>query len=372
MIRSFTVKNFRGLRELTIGPLERVNLIAGKNNVGKTALLEALWLHSGPNQPRLGMSVNAFRGLEGLDPREVLHELFWSFDPNIEIELIASGDWGPGHRVLQIRLKELDITQLPLGTPGGVEPQANEQAALGSRLSREQIIMDYKDETGSSLKSEGWVGERQVGALLTEQTLFSRQASIGKLPVSIILPARHKSSPQVDSERFGKLEVVSKHEQVVEVMKRIEPRLKKLTVIPRTSTPPVPMLHAELEGYARLLPLPLLGDGMARLSSLALAIASARDGLVLVDEIENGLHHTVMKKVWSGIAQFAREFNVQLFATTHSLECIRAAHDAFSADELYDFRLHRLDRVKDTDTIRAVTYERETLDAAIEIDSEVR
>ena len=111
---------------------------------------------------------------------------------------------------------------------------------------------------------------------------------------------------------------------------------------------------------------------MARLSSIALAIGSTRNGVVLVDEIENGLHHSVMKKVWGGIAQFAREFNVQVFATTHSWECIRSAHEAFSEDELYDFRLHRLERIKDTDDVRAVTYDQETLDIALKKELEVR
>ncbi|MCH7744707.1 MAG: ATP-binding protein [Chloroflexi bacterium] len=149
----------------------------------------------------------------------------------------------------------------------------------------------------------------------------------------------------------------------------MEPRLEHLTVITRASTP---TLHVKLKDHDRLIPLPLLGDGMARLASLALAIANSEDGIVLVDEIENGLHHTVMKKVWSGIAQFAQEFKVQIFATTHSEECVKSAHEAFSAGEEYDFGLHRLERVKDTDDIRVVTYDQETLEAALELGLEFR
>jgi AAA15 family ATPase/GTPase len=113
-----------------------------------------------------------------------------------------------------------------------------------------------------------------------------------------------------------------------------------------------------------------MGEGMARLASLVMYIGNAPDGVVLVDEIENGLHHSILSKVWGAIGEAARHFRAQVFATTHSLECIVAAHKAFSESEHYDFRLHRLERANET--IRAVTYDQETLEAAIEIDLEVR
>ena len=109
---------------------------------------------------------------------------------------------------------------------------------------------------------------------------------------------------------------------------------------------------------------------MVRLASLVLHIGNAPNGVVLVDEIENGLHHSILPKVWRAIGEVAREFNTQVFATTHSLECIVAAHKAFAGSGLYDFRLHRLERRKAT--IRAVTYDQEALEAAIETGLEVR
>ena len=130
-----------------------------------------------------------------------------------------------------------------------------------------------------------------------------------------------------------------------------------------------PVLHGDI-GIDHLVPLPVMGEGMARLASLVLCIGNAPNGVVLVDEIENGLHWTVLTKVWTAIADAARQFNTQIFATTHSRECIVAAHNAFVESGLYDFRLHRLERAGNT--IRAVTYNNETLAAAIEIGLEVR
>jgi AAA15 family ATPase/GTPase len=114
-----------------------------------------------------------------------------------------------------------------------------------------------------------------------------------------------------------------------------------------------------------------MGDGMNRLARLVGAIGYAKGGVVLIDEIENGLHYSVLKDVWKAIGKAAREFNTQIFATTHSWECLVAAHQAFSEGEEYDFRLHRLER-SSTDAIVAKTMDSEILETAIEQGWEMR
>ena len=119
-----------------------------------------------------------------------------------------------------------------------------------------------------------------------------------------------------------------------------------------------------------MIPIPLLGDGIGRLLRVALAIADASKGIVLIDEIENGLHYMVLKNVWKAVAQLARQYSTQVFATTHSRECVQAAHEAFTEDEKYDFRLHRLERIKGK--ISNVVYDKEALEAAIKANFEIR
>jgi predicted ATPase len=109
---------------------------------------------------------------------------------------------------------------------------------------------------------------------------------------------------------------------------------------------------------------------MGRLLSLSLAIANVPNGLILVDEIENGLYHNAMVNVWQAVAEIAKRFNVQVFATTHSEECIRSAHIAFANRDSYDLRMHRLDPVRGA--IWATTYDQEMLEAAFREGLEVR
>lgn len=161
--------------------------------------------------------------------------------------------------------------------------------------------------------------------------------------------------------------MIGEQGKIVRILQNVEPRLKDLTVQQRGGAP---VIYGNL-GERRLMPLPLMGDGIGRLLEIILAPPDARDGILLVDEIENGLHHTVLGNVWKSIAELAKEYNVQVFATTHSLECIHAAHQIFGKDRLpYDFRYHRLERVEGV--IQAVTYDGETIEAAIEMDMEMR
>ena len=120
------------------------------------------------------------------------------------------------------------------------------------------------------------------------------------------------------------------------------------------------------------MPIKVMGGGMVRLASIVLALSDAHNGIVLIDEIENGLHYSILPDVWKAIERAADDFNVQVFATTHSLEMIRAAHEAFKDDDPYDFRLIRLDRSTKTDEIYATTYDKEGMAAAVELNAEVR
>ena len=123
-------------------------------------------------------------------------------------------------------------------------------------------------------------------------------------------------------------------------------------------------------GGEQLLPAALLGDGALRLLTIALAIGESEGGIVLIDEIENGLYYQVMEQVWEAIGELAQSLNVQLFATTHSEECLRAAHTAFSKTKDYPFRLHRIERTNDG--LRAVTFDKLMLETAIQSGLETR
>ena len=164
---------------------------------------------------------------------------------------------------------------------------------------------------------------------------------------------------------FGQVEKTETRPRLLlEALKVIEPKLQS---IEENSASGAPMIWGDI-GLFELVPLAVMGEGMSPTCPAGSCyFRRAEDGVFLVDEIENGIHHSVLPRVWRAIDSVAKQFNTQIIATTHSLECVRAAHESLVED---DFRLHRLEANEVGN--RCVTYDPETIAAALDFNLEVR
>ena len=351
MYQSFRAKNFRCFEDLTVEPLSRINLITGKNNVGKTALLEALWLHHGYHNPELGLRLRTFRGFDSFKRSEFLWDLFSKFEVQKIIELSSQNQHNQAH-TLNITIHEHAIAHVSL---------RNEQGTLTkNRLAQ---------ETTASVETEvrlRYTGGIEAHAYVEPHGVRFEQAVGIKAPPAVFFAARQRDNLETLAERFGNLAVDKKEAQVVKIMQIIEPRLKTLTVQHRSGSP---VIYGDI-GAKRLMPLPLMGAGMGRLLSIVLATSTVQGGILLIDEIENGLHYTIMRNIWQALGELAALYNVQFFTTTHSEECIRAAYQAFAHNKPSNFMLHRLEQVQDI--VQAIAYDPGMLEAAFEIEAEMR
>ncbi len=367
MYTSFEITDFRCFDHLKVTDLARVNLIAGRNNSGKTALLEAVYLHGAAGNPE---AIEVLKGIRGIQTREsdadtIWGSLFHQFDTRATAALVADTSCraGVGKRGApgvegssSVSLRELhdanELRELPMFRP----LQEGEPDTTPSSLRRYRVLeLLHVDTDGTKRKHH--LLSPSIGHLVELGPQHARP---------VFLPAR--VGPPSDSEiaQFSAFAVEKRTREIVDALLVIEPRLNDLQVAGFGSGTTI---HADI-GLPRLVPLGLVGDGMWHLLSLVLSLSRASGGLVLVDEIENGFHYSILKDVWRVIGEAARRFDVQVFATTHSWECIQAAHEAFSETEEYDFRLHRLQRLQDR--IGDIVYDQETLAAAIEIGMEVR
>lgn len=365
MYRSFRLENFQGLKDLEIKNLARINLIAGANNVGKTSVLEGLFLHAGAYNLELLNALRVFRGIEaqsfqlGKWAETPWDAFFHNFQISEGIRLTGK----EGKRLVRklcIRLIT-DTKELPedLYNLASFKEEKEDDSALTPHTI---------DGVAKLLELESQVGNRKTKYYIL---VHKGGLRLKPLPPPPPFPATYITHGKVPSladnaGRLGNLIVRKKEKIALEALKVIEPALRSLTIVPTGGTSTI---HGDI-GLDRLLPLALMGGGMTRLASYVLAIGNSEGGVVLIDEIESGLHYSVLPQVWKTIEKAARDFNVQVFATTHSLECIEAAHQTFKMSDEYDFRLHRLDRVEGA--IRSVTYEKDTLEAASKTDLEVR
>ena len=129
-----------------------------------------------------------------------------------------------------------------------------------------------------------------------------------------------------------------------------------------SDTEHVQRVVARLRGQARPVPLQSLGDGALHLAGVALALTNSRDGFLLIDEAENGIHHSVQRDYWRMVFETAQANNVQVLATTHSFDCLRGFAQAMTDCEEVDGALVRLER--ENGTLRAVEYSERNIKAA--------
>jgi AAA domain, putative AbiEii toxin, Type IV TA system len=330
-----TIRGFRAFQELVIPRLGQVNIVVGRNNVGKTSLLEALrFLAAGPD---------FWSVLEDLlvSRREFPTERHGPRRAFSLLRLFHSRPWGAHRTELTIQAKDLAFS---MTQKWGV-PDETGAHHLGGRNVR------YKVES-----SPPPLGRERFEVLAVEP----HGEPMVPLPLDGSLPPgwleqTHKpslrhcyiSSNGLSDQDLARLwdDVLLHGEEsfLLDVLHLIAPDVERLFFIEAIGPSRVP--YVRRSGYDVAEPLHSLGGGMLRLFEISLGLVQARGGLLLVDEIENGIHYSVQPDLWTLVFKAAERLDVQVFATTHSWDCIESFQEAAaahpSAGEL--IRLHSLD-----------------------------
>ena len=363
MYKSFRVKNFRCFKDLQINDLGRVNLIAGKNNTGKTALMEAMLLLTVPLTPQLLTDLHNTRGLDdtGQDRREVWQQFFLGRDTSLDIDIRGIDDAFNGE------IRHLTVAE-----------HATEEEIL------EHIGQYVQSAKQLGLIGEGTIDIRGISLLSfsfdlpnsqTERIRVYLPSKTGMPVYTNILFDQHSASIPVEGrpstewirDNFSTLDLNGDLPQLLEYLATFESRLSDLRLL---------SLSGDLTIWGRVnsyqIPLKMMGEGVNRFSNLAILMLATKPNHLFIDEIENGIHYSVQTKVWEAIGQMARELDIQVFATTHSYEMIKAAHEAFKDNDPYELRFHRLNRRSDTGEIEAITYNKAGIEAFVRSHYEVR
>ena len=348
MLERLHIRNLRGFSDLRIHKLGRINLVAGRNNAGKTTLLEAVFLLGGAADAHMAVNPYMFRGID-IDNEVPRSETFWKplfFELDTNRTLTIAGDHSVvGHIEQRITWERPTSTEVFPGKDDG---------ALGAISSGERSLrFRYVDPSAGQIESE----VREAGRKVT----VVRQDPYVPFPRRMLFPG--SGHVNADAILLGHLRRQKRGGVLVDALRVVDPRLQG---IEDNSSSGEPMIWVDV-GLQELVPLSILGAGMTHVARIFLVIASTPGGVVLVDEIENGLHHSILSDVWRVIAKAAEQFNVQVFATTHSFECVEAAHDALGPE---GFRLHRLEVVDGA--VRCVTLSPTAIDGAIRHNMEIR
>ena len=342
-------------------PLSRVNLITGVNNSGKTSVLEAVFLLAHGGNSEAAMNAHVVRGgVRGAVPPEdnawaLWGPLFSGLDVSTPIRISAV------HRDLgSLRL------QIKHGYSNTVRGVSASRESAGRPLGTPELHFDLKRTRGRG----GGPSQSRGSARVRSQVSFETNGPPKVVHTSgqpVVAPCVILSvgldQEEEDGSRLGQLLQRKQDHRIVEALRIIEPSLLRLWVF---AGPGGHSLWADV-GMSELVPLAVLGDGLKRLARLVLAISHRKSHVVLVDEIETGYHHSMLDKVWEVVHAAARDFDAQIIATTHSYDCVAAAHRTSDGE---NFGLHRLEHVRDA--TRCVTYDPESIKGAVENNLEVR
>ena len=376
MLTDIKVENFRGIRSLTLDNLGRITLIGGKNGVGKTALLEALWMLGGPDLPgELTGLMSEIRGIPSSGPDFAFQDLFFDYDTDNRISISVHGDWSEDTaRALEIFLHERRQTDIVRRNDPSHSTPATGEHITGPRFeSTTEIVFKYKHNDGLEYNSRArWFQELStqadgVGTALSRLGITQEQEPVQSRMKALFISTLHRENLQSLASAFSNLQILGDVERILPLVRLLEPRLTDLTLITVNN---VPVIHARLEGMKRLIPVQLLGEGLNRVLGFALLTSEAYGGILLIDEIENGLHYKIQEEVFSFLMSLAEAFDVQIFATTHSRECIIAAHKALNKGQRQEFAFYRLDRLGKE--VKAVHFDDGMLDTSVEYGMEMR
>ncbi|MCY4652558.1 MAG: AAA family ATPase [Dehalococcoidia bacterium] len=360
MFESLRIRNYRVFSDLEISDLSRINLIGGKNNSGKSSLLEAIFLLASGGNAMALLNVNIVRELaaEPGSTRQAVN-ILWKpifHDMDMRRPIAIEGYYSPrGSISLEISSERIQATSFPIKARSAMQGTAS-TADLTNEHSLKVRYANNGDTGG-----EGFI-------VLKGQDYEVRQDTV-EVPFNLTILKPKSGNVEDDAIGLGRLRQQKRGDLLLDALRVMEPRLQS---IEDNSASGVPMIWGDI-GLSELVPLPVMGDGMTRLARLILATANCPGGVVLVDEVENGIHHSIMSKVWKTISIAAERFDTQIFATTHSYECIEKAYEALGAE---GFRFHRVRsqnaRLTPSLPTRSVTYTPEMMETAISHNMEIR
>jgi hypothetical protein len=193
-------------------------------------------------------------------------------------------------------------------------------------------------------------------------TLGEREKALLKPSVFSTRP----TDPKQDAIDYNRVVLHRKKKEVESLLKKIEP---KLEAVESLQTGNEPLLYADV-GLRELLPVTQMGQGFNRLLDIYSELIVAEAKVLLIDEVENGLHHSALRIIWEGLLLASDEMGVQIFATTHSWECIKAAHEAAGEQPSYELAVIQLFRV--AEGIQGRVLDRKHIEAAMAGDIDLR
>lgn len=363
-LESFHIEKFRGLQDVKLEGLGQINLLVGVNNSGKTSVLEAIALYCSPLSLREWISVARQRDRENrlLSPLDALTWLFPHYSGLDSNELyqgvicMASQGAFPVKRLLATcevieGIKSPDKEQINqmIDLEEDIdeileEENENDELQNGIRLivnvnqypmNQYPLFKGNQEITEISRRFTLWSNERITYKTNREDEKIINQA---------ITPFSHRTDPY-PTKLFTQTSIAGFKQEVIKLLKLLDPDIEDLEILTSSGITfkEIPILYITHKKLGKT-PLSNFGDGVRRLVFIALNLIKVKGGILFIDEIETAIHIDALQNSFLWLVRWCQEMNIQLFATTHSLEAVDSLLSATSSISTNDLVLYRLEK----------------------------
>ena len=356
MITDVLIRNFKCFKSITVPEFGRITLIGGRNNVGKTAFLEALFLFLDHRNPGMTLHQYSRRGVEKISGSfdSMWNPMFNDPDQEIFISVAINGS----QKQMKFRFNREFVPPAP-----NTVQHEDQHISTEAELAVHAVDIEYSEKSGEKFISHHFADPNNKSM---PTLIYKKPISKISLPTASFLASKKHNPTNELSKQFSNLSQKDRENEAVEFLKIIATRLEKLKNITESG---YSTIHGKLKGESSTRRINFMGEGMEKLLSIILAIEHSTNHIIFLDEIENGLHYSVMPKIWKSLGKALLKYDCQLITTTHSYECLKAAHEGLSEMQ-EDFRYIRLHRKGNEFSAKLSNYD--MIGTAIETNQEVR
>lgn len=334
-IEEIKVSAFRGLRDLHLENLNHVNIILGSNNAGKTSVLEAIDFfchHTEAGVLTLARQRDKWRGtaknkLTDIESVKCLFPVKKSVDSTGEGIVIYGDAPNLGQYTLSGRYTERKV--ISPSQPTLMSTEEDEEIANEEEIVELEVILTKEVEGDSTDQRFVFLdGERR--------RLYKGERSLPLYTIHAIDHLVGNPFKELTKDKTAK-------DKSVELLRCFDPNIVDLRNVDEGNSRIIPMI--EYEGAEDYIPLTLFGDGLKKTLTLLEGLLLSKGGVLLIDEYETALHTAIMKPVFQFLLNLAKDLNIQLFLTTHSIEAVDKLLDCdVTLEEINILCLHQEDK----------------------------